>query len=179
MTCICKPAEHSILEMYNCSPDGQGKFYCWRHLFNKIAGIKDSKKPLQQPERGPGDAVPATSSSSGGKGTPQLKLCFVTVVQVHRAMLLIPVQDSPVNIAQKFSKPLEQVAQSSGGLASCHTLVHMAHFVCIQSTVGAVSRLMSNGLKVTARLLGMEPNTMTMRSLESSMSSPVKLRTSS
>ncbi|KAL0021516.1 hypothetical protein WJX77_002863 [Trebouxia sp. C0004] len=37
MTCICKPAEHSILEMYNCSPDGQGKFYCWRHLFNKIA----------------------------------------------------------------------------------------------------------------------------------------------
>ncbi|KAL0021514.1 hypothetical protein WJX77_002863 [Trebouxia sp. C0004] len=161
MTCICKPAEHSILEMYNCSPDGQGKFYCWRHLFNKIAGIKDSKKPLQQPERGPGDAVPATSSSSGGKGP----CCSF--------------QDSPVNIAQKFSKPLEQVAQSSGGLASCHTLVHMAHFVCIQSTVGAVSRLMSNGLKVTARLLGMEPNTMTMRSLESSMSSPVKLRTSS
>ena len=48
MSCICKPAEHSILEMCNCSPDGHkflGKFYCWRHLFNKIAGMRKCGHP--------------------------------------------------------------------------------------------------------------------------------------
>ena len=48
MSCICKPAEHSILEIYNCSRDGHkflGKFYCWRHLFNKIAGMRKCGHP--------------------------------------------------------------------------------------------------------------------------------------
>lgn len=41
--CVCKPSEQSILDMYNCTPEGHkflGKFYCWRHLFNKIAGMR-------------------------------------------------------------------------------------------------------------------------------------------
>lgn len=48
MTCVCKPAEQSLLEMYNCSPDGHlflGKYYCWRHLFNKLAGMRKCGHP--------------------------------------------------------------------------------------------------------------------------------------
>lgn len=41
--CVCKPERRSILEMYNCTVGGHkflGQYYCWRHLFNKIAGMR-------------------------------------------------------------------------------------------------------------------------------------------
>ena len=41
--CVCKPDRRSILDMYNCTIGGHkfmGNYYCWRHLFNKIAGMR-------------------------------------------------------------------------------------------------------------------------------------------
>ena len=47
--CVCKPNRRSILEMNNCSDSGGSKFlgqyYCWRHLFNKIAGMRKCGHP--------------------------------------------------------------------------------------------------------------------------------------
>lgn len=48
VTCVCAPAEHSILDMYNCTGSGHkflGELYCWRHLFNKIAGMRKCGHP--------------------------------------------------------------------------------------------------------------------------------------
>ena len=48
LTCVCKPTKQSILEMYNCSPHGHkflGNFYCWRHLFNRIASMRKCGQP--------------------------------------------------------------------------------------------------------------------------------------
>lgn len=43
LECVCKPENKSILDMYNCTVGGHkfmGRYYCWRHLFNKIAGLR-------------------------------------------------------------------------------------------------------------------------------------------
>lgn len=65
-------------------------------------------------------------------------------------------QDSQVHVFKKqYVKPMEQVAQSSGGPGPCHTSVDLAHFVCLSRMVGSVSRTMTSGLRVTARLSGM------------------------
>ena len=55
------------------------------------------------------------------------------------------VQDSPAATLQKqkYMKPVEQVAQCSGGPVSFQPFVDVAHFVCIQGIVGTVSRTMT------------------------------------